>query len=165
MFVYDIQSECLRVDVGNVHFLTRAVSGGRRGSTVLIGGDEKLRNWSFKTKTNEAQGLYGPIPPGFYICHYEAHNSDLGGEVVRLDQTPNSAAAGIVLTPLGLRYRDGFFIHRRWKKGSHGCIVVDDESDRHRINRAVRDHDGVFLHVINPYLPEDLSPRDGTATA
>jgi hypothetical protein len=188
MLIDDIQSKLLRVDVGNVHLMTRAVSGGRRGSTDLIGGDQKLINWSFTTGEKPGEeGRYGPIPPGLYVCHYEPNHVSLGGQVVRLDQTVTSVLAGVQVDPIeqfmaehrdligqfGKRGqgpfrphgRSDFFIHGRGPKGSHGCIVVYNATDRHQLNKAVKQHDGVLLQVINPYLPQDVSPPSGTAAA
>jgi hypothetical protein len=180
MLVYDIQSESLRVDVGDVHAAIRAVSGGRRGSDIMVGGDQKVMNWSFRTGEKPGEeGRCGPIPPGFYTCHYEANHPSLGGEVVRLDRMLTSVLAGVQIDPLEqfvaehrdpigqfrkpgqgpfrLHGRSQFFIHGPGPNGSHGCIVVPNASVRHQLNIGVKHRDGVLLQVINPYLPEDLS--------
>lgn len=173
MLTYDIQSELLYGEVGDQRFHVHAVSGGGRGSKLKPEGDELLRSWSFQTKENEAKGIRGGIiPPGFYICHY-LHNYEHFHECIYLEQTLTSLLAPDPGSSIGVSWvnRGGhlgegaFLIHASGPKGSDGCIVIPNNAERLRLNQAIRHHDRTPLRVVNPYLPDDISPRDGTALA
>ncbi len=166
MLTYDVQSERLSGTVGAEHFDVRAVSGGGRGSKVRPEGQETLRSWLVGTKEDEARGVRGgPIPPGFYVCCYLQSHPPFG-ECIFLEQTLTSL---IVRSPesaigIALRDRDGFYIHGQGPKGSDGCIVPMIESERKRLNKAVKANPGTPLRVINPYVPVDVG-RPGRAFA
>jgi len=165
MLTYDIQSELLQGEVGNQKFHLQAVAGGGRGSKRKPEGDELIRSWSFWTKENEAGGVRGGIiPPGFYICRYVPHHSTFH-ECIYLEQTITSVLAPDAGASIGVRLhnRGGFYIHARGPKGSDGCIVILNEGERHRLNRAIKSHDGTPLRSVNPYLPDYISPRKGEA--
>lgn len=173
MLTYDIQSEVLYGDVGNQRFHLHAVSGGGRGSTLKPEGDELLRSWSFRTKEDRKKGVRGGIiPPGFYICHYLKSYGSFH-ECIYLEQTVSSLLAPDPTSSIGVAFVDrggklghgAFLIHAHGPKGSDGCIVIPNETERHRLNQAIRHHDRTPLQVVRPYLPDDLSPRDGTALA
>jgi hypothetical protein len=171
MLIYDIQSELLHGDVGGRQFRVHAVSGGGRGSKLKPEGDELMRSWSFWTKEIAAHGREkrvrgGVIPPGVYTCRYVQHHPTFH-ECIYLEQTVTSLLASDPVSPTGVRLhgRDGFYIHASGPKGSDGCIVVPDEAQRRCLNQVIRDHNGTALRVVSPYLPDDISPRKGTALA
>jgi hypothetical protein len=167
MLEYDIQSETLRGNVGREYFLAHAVSGGGRGSKLKPEGDERLRSWTFWTKENQAKGIRGGIiPPGFYICRHVPHHTTFH-ECIFLEQTLTSIVVPDPGSSLGIRMhdRDGFYIHSRGPKGSDGCIVLSSEAERHRLNRAIKDHPATALRVVHPYLPDSIAPARGMAYA
>jgi len=173
MLTYNIQSELLHGVVGNKVFNLHAVSGGGRGSKRKPEGDELLRSWSFWTKEDEAKGIRGGIiPTGFYICHYVQHHPKFH-ECIYLEQTITSLLAPDPGSPIGVRLHNrggpmghgAFYIHASGPKGSDGCIVIPSEVERQGLNHAIRSHNGTPLRVTNPYLPDDISPKKGTALA
>lgn len=168
MLIYDIQSELLHGEVGSQTFRVHAVSGGGRGSKVRPEGDQLLRSWSYGTKEDENRGVRGGIiPPGPYICRYSASHPKFH-ECIFLEQTVASLLVSDPSSATGVRLhsRDGFYIHARGPKGSDGCIVVFDEAERLRLNRAIRNaNSATLLRVVNPFLPDDLSANRRTAIA
>jgi hypothetical protein len=155
MLTYDVGNEILHGDVGNQHFFTRAFSGGGR-SRYRPAGEATLESWNSK---RESRGRVrgGPLPPGTYKCLFFEHLygvKHVWHNVIRLDP---------ILVP-SLGHRGGFLIHGSGPLGSDGCIVPQNEAERMRLNKAVKENQGTMLRVINPYLvpegrtiPENLA--------
>lgn len=62
--------------------------------------------------------------------------------------------------------RDGMYIHRRGPIGSQGCIVVENEADRIRLNQAIKNWSGtVMLKVTDVGMPLPAERETGLRTA
>jgi len=172
---YDASTEVLRGVIGqNPPFFIRAYSGGSRGHKARVSQPlaEKYLHWqasSFRSRLAttpqrlDAHKAYiergGTLPQGHYRCHYKHHHAHFG-ECIYLDRQFDARVirSPFALSPFSHGRKNDFFIHGGGPKGSDGCIVPQSETERRRLNRAVRDYKGsVTLEVINvPYeLPAE----------
>ena len=173
--VYDGAQEVLlgRLGQGPL-FNMKAFSGGSRGHKAGV--DTKLAakylhnqatllsSRFANTPTLKEGGHYrqrgGTLPAGRYSCHYIAQHP-LFGECIQLVRTTDARAIYSPFSPRPIPHfrDDDFFIHGSGPKGSDGCIVPANDLERQRLNRAVKDCDGlVVLQVKNVayQLPAEL---------
>lgn len=173
--VYDAARELLTGTVGKEpHFHVLVYSGGSRGhkanvspkvgASYLHGQAGTLFSRLATTQTTESHGHYtqrgGTIPPGHYICHYVAQHPSFG-ECIRLLRTADATAIHSPFSPHPIPHGRGndFFIHGSGPKGSDGCLVPANNSERRRLNLAVKLFQGkVVLQVKNVsyLLPAEL---------
>ena len=173
--VYDAALELLTGTVGTEPaFRFVAYSGGSRGhkanvssktaAEYLHGQAGTLSSRLATTQTKESHGHYtqrgGTIPPGHYTCHYIAHHAAFG-ECIRLLRTSDATAIHSPFSAHPIPHGRGndFFIHGSGSKGSDGCLVPANDSERRRLNRAVHLFQGkVVLEVKNVayMLPAEL---------
>ena len=159
--VYDIAKELLYGTVGREKFHLKAYSGGGRGKAEGYGpGENSLTSRLSTTKEDEDGRIRGgPIPPGDYRCLYLAHHPPFKGPVIHLLPEANARAIHTVLASMPIPHGRGrFFIHGRGELGSDGCIVPDIPTERMRLNKAIKTHNGTTLKVINAsyMLPAEL---------
>ena len=155
---YDAANERLIGNVGDEWFNMHAVSGGGRGSTVTPRGNRLARDYDYRTPEPKPQGPGlaggGPLPPGFYICHFLAHHPPFGACISLTPvKFPNVSFTPpyVTMKTLSGSTRDAFYIHGHGPKGSAGCIVPDSPGERMRLNRAIKAHPGTVLHSVNPW--------------
>jgi len=165
VLTYDATAERLRGTIGTASpFDMRAFSGGSRGHKPVSGSlakkyhhDEARSTTSRLATTREEKdggGNYvqrgGTLPPGHYVCRYVQHHKSFG-ECLFLDPCRD---AQVIHSPFALNPivhgRGGFYIHGAGPKGSDGCIVPASDSERRRLDRAVKNFRGrVLLEVVN----------------
>ena len=166
---YDAKAEELTGTIGNEEpFDITAYSGGSRGHKEV---DSKTatayRHFEAATFTSHFANTQtigegtkkkpykqrgGTLPPGHYSCTYLANHKPFG-ECVYLKRDADTriryqTSSGISLNTRG----DDFYIHGSGPKGSDGCIVIPDNDDRKRLNKAIKkfsEHGHVILRVIN----------------
>jgi hypothetical protein len=165
--VYDAASEVLSGTVPGEHpFHLIAYSGGSRGHTAGVQSElakEYLHSQAATLSSHfantprllNARGKYirrgGTLPAGHYICRYVANHPGLR-ECIQLLRRPDATAIHTPFYPHPLPHgrTDDFFIHGSGPKGSDGCIVPALESERRRLNSAVKNFAGaVILEVRN----------------
>lgn len=163
ILTYSIAREWLEGSIGNENFSLRAWSGGRRGSTTPGAAQHNYESYNvFRKEKNGVDG--GPLPPGLYICHYATDGP--GGESIRLDLTPSSIFQ--IDSQANVRFydRDGLYIHKRGPIGSQGCIVVENEVERIRLNKAIKNcSSSVMLKVTDVGMPLPAERETGWRTA
>lgn len=164
VLTYSIAREWLEGTVGKARFSMRAFSGGGRGRTGS-GASHDAGSYDVFRKTDHAGGVHGgPLPPGLYICRYVAHHHHFG-ECIFLMQTPTALFTVDAKAEIRFHDRGGFFIHGRGAHGSDGCIVPESQSERTRLNRAIRDEAGmVLLKVEEQGMPLPAAVTRGTRT-
>lgn len=166
---YDAEAQKLSGTIGKEKaFNITAHSGGSRGhKTVDAETAKKYRHFEEKsflsrfantqtigegTKKNPYKQRGGTLPPGHYSCSYIEHH-DSFGECVYLKRDADTrihypTSSGVSLDTRG----DDFYIHGSGPKGSDGCIVITDQKERHRLNKAIKhfnQNGHVILRVIN----------------
>ena len=163
ILTYSIAREWLQGSVGSESFSTRAWSGGRRGSTTPGAAQHSFDSYNvFRKEQNGVNG--GPLPPGLYICHYATDGP--GGESIRLDQTVASLFQIDAQAHVRFYERSGMYIHGRGPIGSQGCIVLENDAERHRLNKAIKNCPGtVMLKVSDLGMPMPAARETGTRTA
>ncbi len=163
ILTYSIAREWLQGSIGNQTFSMHAWSGGRRGSTTPGASQHGYGSHNvFRKEQNGVNG--GPLPPGIYLCRYVTNGS--GGESIRLDQTVTSLFQIDAQAHVRFYNRDGMYIHRRGPIGSQGCIVVENEADRIRLNQAIKNWSGtVMLKVTDVGMPLPAERETGLRTA
>ena len=73
---YSIARECLERAVGNQKFRMHAWAGGRRGSVTPGVAEHDLNSYDvLRREQGNASG--GPLPMGWYVCHYQPHQPKL----------------------------------------------------------------------------------------
>ena len=108
--------------------------------------------------------MYRPLPPGLYICAYATDGP--GGESIRLDPTPTALFQIDQNANVRFYNRDGMYIHGRGPIGSQGCIVAENDADRHRLNKAVKNCTStVMLKVSETGMPLPAARDSQTNTA
>jgi hypothetical protein len=168
---YDAEKERLTGTIGHEKFDLAAYSGGSRGHKPIDKHDKKTAvtyryaeaNSMFSRFANTAtigEGTSkdpykqrgGTLPPGHYSCTYIQHHKAFG-ECVYLKRDADTRIHYPTLTGVSLDNRgDDFYIHGSGPKGSDGCIVIPDKTERHRVNAAIRDfsrNGHVILRVIH----------------
>jgi hypothetical protein len=154
--------------IGPPHFHLRAVSGGRRESTVAGVASPSLAGRLANTKTIQHHGWClrrsGKLRPSENRHEYVVHPPTFG-ECVRL-QALRSAAA--IHGPFAiLHIVDGLgalTLHGRGRHGSDGCIVPRNHNERNRLNLVVRDGaTRVILQAVR--AAADSRPIMGTASS
>ena len=173
--VYDAARQLLSGSIPpNPWFHMLAYSGGSRGhkpvspalaAKYLHNQAATLSSHFANTPTREdSKGRYlqrgGTLPAGHYRCEYIAYHPSFG-ERVRPHTMADAKAIHSPFSPHPIPHfrNDDFFIHGSGPKGSDGCIVPANESERHRLNRAVKEFPGtVILEVKNVsyLLPAEL---------
>jgi|GEM_PF-2864625 len=174
--VYDAALEVLSGTIGKQPpFHMKAYSGGSRGHKAGV--DAKLAaqylynqapNLSSHLATTreikDAHGNYkqrgGTLPPGHYSCHYIA-NHHLFKECIQLTRSADARAIRSPFSPLPIPHGrgDDFFIHGSGPKGSDGCIVPENNAERHRLNQAVKQFAGkvvLLVKNVSYQLPAEL---------
>lgn len=158
---YNAAAERLAGSIGTQMFQLTAYSGGSRGhkpnvtaqqaKSYLYNQAGSLMSRLATTKTLEDKsGNYlqrgGTLPPGHYQCHYVAHHKTFG-ECIRLARLADALAIHSPLASMPIPHGrgDDFYIHGSGPKGSDGCIVPANNSERLRLNKAVREFAG---HVV-----------------
>jgi hypothetical protein len=164
---YSIARELLEGEVGNDRFVMRAVSGGGRGRKG--GGAE--HNWvSYNVFRKEKDGPAGhthggPLPPGIYICKYVANHATFH-ECIYLQPTITAMFEVDARANVHFYNRDQFYIHGHGPHGSDGCIVPAMNSERIRLNKAIKNADGaVMLKVSELGMPLPAARETKTRTA
>ena len=170
---YNAARELLMGTIGSSHFNLVAYSGGSRGHKTDVGAGKAARylhsraNSLFShlatTRTIEKHGTFiqrgGTLPPGHYICQYHADHPTFK-ECIQLAQTSDALAIHSPFASMPIPHgRGGFFIHGSGPKGSDGCIVPANNSERLRLNKAVKEFDGkVVLQVthVSYMLPAEV---------
>ncbi|MGC2809066.1 MAG: hypothetical protein WA303_01675 [Bradyrhizobium sp.] len=140
MLAYSIAHQFLSISVATENFSVPALSGGGRGRTGA-GAESSASSYDVfrKEKTTATGHIHGgPIPPGFYICHYVEHHPPFIGPVIQLEQTITSILNVDIPSKPRLYGRDKFWIHGSASHGSDGCIVIKNIVVRHRLNKAVK---------------------------
>lgn len=152
-----------------------AYSGGSRGhqAKVAAGAPKAYLYSQSKTLTSylattpekkNASGQYlqrgGTLPPGHYNCVYRAHHPTFH-ECIQLQRTSDAEAIHSPFSPHPIPHGrgDDFFIHGSGPKGSDGCIVPADRTERLRLNQAIKNYPGkVVLKVthVSYMLPAEL---------
>ena len=164
---YSIAREWLEGNVGNDNFLIRAYSGGGRGRKGS-GAEHNFSSYNvFQKETDDISGHThgGPLPPGIYICNYVAHHPKFG-ECIFLEQTITALFQIDARAKVHFYDRNGFFIHRRGPHGSDGCIVPENEGERLRLNKAIKNAKGiVMLKVSERGMPLPAARKTITWTA
>ena len=156
MLRYSIAREWLHGSIGSQRFGMRAFSGGGRGRK---GHGAEHTPASFDIRRKETNGPAGhvhggPLFSGLYICRHVAKH-DTFHECIFLQQTltsalPTDASGAWVDGPL----RDRFYNHGRGPHGSDGCIDPESESERKRLNQAIKGAAAlVVLIVEEPGMP------------
>lgn len=165
---YDAALELLSGIVGREPpFHLKAFSGGSRGhqpgGTAKVAAEylynqattlsSRFANTPEKTEHGHYKVRGGTLPAGHYFCHYVAHHHSFG-ECIHLIGCSDTKAIYSPFSPNpiphGRHPEHDFFIHGSGPKGSDGCIVFQNHSERLRLNRAVRDFQGrVILLVKN----------------
>jgi hypothetical protein len=160
---YSIAGERLQGSVGNENFSMHAWSGGRRG-TKTPGADEHSYA-SYNVFRKEQAGVNGgPLPPGLYLCYYATDGP--GGQTIRLEPTITAMFQIDAQANVRTYDRSGMYIHGRGPIGSQGCIVVENEADRLRLNKAIKNCPGtVMLRVSDTGMPLPSDRETGTQTA
>jgi len=164
---YSIAREWLEGNVGNDKFLMRAFSGGGRGRTGSGAGHNFSSYNVFQKETDGTTGHThgGPLPPGIYICNYVAHHSKFG-ECIFLEQTITALFEIDARAKVHFYDRDGFYIHGHGPHGSDGCIVPENDGERRRLNRAIKNAKGiVMLKVSEQGMPLPAARETRTRTA
>lgn len=163
ILTYSIAREWLQGSVGSENFSIHAWSGGRRG-TKTSGADEHSYA-SYNVFRKEQGGVSGgPLPPGLYLCSYATDGP--GGQTIRLEPTVTALFQMDAQLNVRTYNRSGMYIHGRGPIGSQGCIVVENEADRQRLNKAVKNcPDTVVLRVSDTGMPLPADRDTGTQTA
>lgn len=106
---------------------------------------------TFKGLLREVAG--GPLPPGKYkMVHLKSHKTF--GECIYLKPVLIEEMIPGITT---FKKRNGFFIHGRGDRGSDGCIVPYDPSQRKQLNKAVEASlADIELVVRDPWAPPSL---------
>ena len=136
--LYIIKDCCLVGDVGGLHFLMRAVSGGRAGSKVAGAVNQAVANNPYRTgqKLKKSRGVVGgPIPCGRYEMRVDLSKTS---KWIRLVPHASNFMAG----------RGGFAIHGRGPRGSDGCIVPVVYAELVSLWNAVKENNGGTLEVV-----------------
>jgi len=61
--------------------------------------------------------------------------------------------------------RDGFYIHGRGPHGSDGCIVLENDAERKRLNKALKESaDNVLIRVGELGMPLPALRETGMTT-
>ncbi|WP_139861967.1 DUF2778 domain-containing protein [Bradyrhizobium ivorense] len=156
MLTYSIAREFLSVAIDSTTFSVRAYSGGGRGRTGG-GAEHSFSSYDAFRKERDIKAGHthgGPIPPGFYVCHYVPLHPPFHGPVIQLEQTITSLLNVDAPSTPRLYGRDKFWIHGSGKHGSDGCIVIEDKYLRDRLNNAVKNaKNAVLLKVVEPGFP------------
>lgn len=174
--VYDAVQEILSGIIGKEPpFRMKAYSGGGRGHKAHVtrqqvvaylhaGAATLSSHLSNTPEIRDAHGHYkqrgGTLPGGHYSCHYLANHIPFG-ECIRLLRQVDARAIYSPFSPLPIPHGRGndFYIHGSGPKGSDGCIVPADNTERRRLNKAVKNFPGkVVLLVKNVAyeLPAEL---------
>lgn len=146
---YSIATEWLRGSIGHDDFSMHVLSGGGRGRKG--GGAE--HDWASynvfrKEKTTSAGHTHGgPLPPGIYVCRYTGHHPKFH-ECIYLEQTITSILKVDANARVKFYDRDAFYIHGRGPHGSDGCIVPEDETERGRLNKAIKNAAYTVLLIV-----------------
>jgi hypothetical protein len=172
--VYDAARQLLTGIIGaEPAFHLIAYSGGSRGhsSVSTKKATEYLHNQSStltsrlattKTKTNQGHCVQrgGTIPPGHYTCEYVEHHPSFA-ECIQLHRTADATAIHSPFSPRPIPHGrgDDFFIHGAGPKGSDGCLVPANHTERVRLNKAVKNFSGVVVlsvKNVSYQLPAEL---------
>jgi hypothetical protein len=163
---YDAALELLSGIIGKESpFHLKAFSGGSRGHQPGVSAKLAAEYLHYQAATLSSRfantpeitehGRYkqrgGTLPAGHYACRYIAHHPSFG-ECIQLIRSTDARAIHSPFSPKPIPHfrHDDFFIHGSGPKGSDGCIVSQNHSERLRLNRAVRDfHGKVVLLVKN----------------
>jgi hypothetical protein len=152
---YNAGAEKLAGTIGKYKFVVTAYSGGSRGHKKV---DEKIalyfRHFEGKsifsrfantptigegTKKDPYKQRGGSLPPGHYSCRYLEHHKPFG-ECIYIKRDADTHIHYPTSSGVSLDNRaDDFYIHGSGPKGSDGCIVIPDEKERLRLNRAVKE--------------------------
>ena len=155
ILTYSIAREWLQGLVSGQSFSFHAWSGGGRGQTKK-NADYSAESYDVfrKTQHEKNKNIHGgPLPPGMYLCQYVAHHPHFG-ECIFLQITISSQLSFDARGTISFYNRDGFYIHGRGPHGSDGCIIPDINSDRLRLNKAIKDAAStVILNVIEQGMP------------
>ena len=150
---YSIALEWLEGAVGDQKFSMRAWSGGGRGRKGA-GAEHTLASYDTFRKTDHKHGITGgPLPEGLYICHFVAHHPRFH-QCIFLEQTLTAVLQIDSAAIFRFYDRAGFYVHGRGPHGSDGCIVPQNEADRHKLNNAIKNASGaVLLKVKDAGMP------------
>jgi hypothetical protein len=171
--VYDAKAERLKGNIGTApSFDVPGFSGGSRGhkkiNSKITDKIAKLYLYSEATSFSSrfantptigegtAKKPYkqrgGTLPPGHYSCTY-LKNHKTFGECIYLKRNADTHLRYPTASGISTDNRDDdFYIHGSGPKGSDGCIVITDEKERNRLNKAVHEfsqHGHVVLLVKN----------------
>lgn len=171
---YNAAQERLTGIIAGAGFNVIAYSGGSRGhkanvnvksaAKYLHAQADTLLSRLATTRTIEKNGEYmqrgGTLPPGHYTCQYHAAHPTFG-ECIQLLRAADAVAIQSPFSPFPIPHGRGndFFIHGRGPKGSDGCIIPALETERKRLNAAVKAFRGkVILRVthVSYMLPAEL---------
>ena len=90
---------------------------------------------------------------GWVFARYVAHHPPFG-ECIFLEQTVTALFQIDEKANVRFYNRGGFYIHGRGPIGSQGCIVVENEAERKRLNSAIKGSAGtVMLKVADAGMP------------
>jgi hypothetical protein len=149
ILTYNASSEILSGEIGDRSFHLKAYSGGGRGSVHVMQWDRSLKSRFANTKQKGPQ-RGGTLPPGHYLCHYQAHHPKFH-ECIWLERCSDAVGINSPFSakPI-LHYRgNDFFIHGRGEHGSDGCIVPENGAQRLALNQAVKHSASkVYVHVV-----------------
>jgi len=174
--VYDAAQEILSGSIGKQHrFCMKAYSGGSRGhkagvrpalaAKYLHGTASSLSSHFGNTpEITDARGNYiqrgGILPAGHYECRFLAHHPPFG-ECIRLLRMADAKAIYSQFSPHPIPHGRGnnFYIHGHGPKGSDGCIVPELETERRRLNLAIKQFSGrvvLLVKNVSYLLPAEL---------
>jgi hypothetical protein len=165
---YDAEAETLSGTIGKEKFNITAYSGGSRGhkkvdkntgeayrhseETSMFSRFANTKTIGEGTTKDPYKQRGGTLPPGHYSCSYVEHHKAFG-ECIYLKRDADTRIHYPTSTGVSLNTRgDDFYIHGSGPKGSDGCIVITDNSERRRLNHAIKDfnhHGHVILCVIH----------------
>jgi hypothetical protein len=150
---YSIARELLEGSIGTEKFALRAWAGGARGQTGS-GAEHSYSSYDVFRQTRHSKGIHGrPLPPGLYICRYINQHPHFA-ECIFLEQTPTALFQIDMNANVRFYDRSGFYIHGRGPHGSDGCIVPENNAERLRLNKAVKNASGgVLLKVTDVGMP------------
>jgi len=132
-FVYTTGTEQLVCRFGSVERRFRAFSGGGRGSIAGRAEDSAASfDYRLKKVSDERGERGGPLPPGHYLVHRTEQHGHLGQA-----NWLESITAHLRVPTRDFTKAYGFYIHGRGPKGSDGCIVPENRSDREWVQGAI----------------------------
>ena len=106
---------------------------------------------TFKGLLRDVAG--GPLPPGKYKMVYQKSHRVFGKCIYLEPIQIEEMIPGIT----EFKKRNGFFVHGRGDRGSDGCIVPFDPSQRKKLNSAIAmSPSDVELVVRDPWAPPHL---------